>query len=220
MATQAQVIANRANSQRSTGPVTDEGKAKSCLNRLSHGFASSTRFISGEDPEQFNALLTDLIHEYQPATPTQQILVEKMAHNQWIGLRANRLQGNLINRMSVVSDLLNTLPLLIRYQTTADRAFHKAHNELIKAQKQTGNREIDFESKKAPASVEAPAEAAPEPPESAPKPPEPPANSAIKPKKSAPQATPEVPESEFMSIEDEMAWVMNASIEEIRASGL
>src|ERR1700753_938527 len=91
MATQAQVKANRANSKKSTGPKTEEGKAQSCLNRLSHGFASSARFIEGEDPEQFVQLLEDLTVEYQPATPTEQILVEQMAHQHWIGLRAGRL---------------------------------------------------------------------------------------------------------------------------------
>jgi hypothetical protein len=220
MATQAQIIANQANSRKSTGPVTDEGKAKSCLNRLSHGFASSTRFIRGEDPEQFNALLTDLIHEYQPATPTQQILVEKMAHHQWITLRANRIQGDLMARMSTIGDVTRTLPLMIRYQTTAERAFHQAHAELVRAQKQPANCEIGFESQKAPESAElateAPSKTAQASPAPTPKPPAPPA----KPAKPAPPATPEAPAApDFPSIEDELHWVMNASVAEIRASG-
>jgi hypothetical protein len=217
MATQAQVIANQANSQRSTGPVTEEGKAKSCLNRLSHGFASSTRFIRGEDPEQFNALLHDLTREFEPVTPTQQILVEMMAHHRWIFLRAARLQGDQMVRMSTVGDVLRTLPLLIRYQTTAERAFHKAHSELLKARKQNGNREIGFESQKAPEPVEVAAEPVPASPDPAPEPPAPAAHH----KKPAPHATPEVPvDSDFPSIEAELDWVMNASIKEIRASGL
>ena len=55
-----QVGANIQNAKKSTGPVTPEGKATSSKNRLSHGFASSTRFIHDEDPEEFNALLDDL----------------------------------------------------------------------------------------------------------------------------------------------------------------
>jgi hypothetical protein len=217
MATQTQILANQANSKKSTGPVTEEGKAKSCLNRLSHGFASSTRFIKGEDPEQFNALLNDLILEYQPATSTQQILVEMMAHHRWITLRANRIQGDLMARMSTFGDVLRTLPLLIRYQTTAERAFHKAHNELLKARKYSANPAIGFESQKSPEPVEAAAEAAPESPAPAPKPPAPPA----KPTKPAPPATPQVPvDPGFPSVEDELHWIMNASVEEIRASGL
>src|SRR5579863_7994330 len=148
---QAQIAANQANSQKSSGPKTDEGKAKSSRNRLSWGFASSTRFIPGENQEHFCALLNDLIREHQPATLTEQILVERMAHHHWIALRANRIQGDLLAETTVFKEIHYHLPLLIRYQTTADRAFHKAHSELLKVQKQRGNSPIGFESQKAEA---------------------------------------------------------------------
>jgi len=75
MSTERQIAANKANAQKSTGPKTDEGKARSCLNHLSHGFTSNTaQLIPDEDPEEFKALLADLMNEYQPATPTEQIL--------------------------------------------------------------------------------------------------------------------------------------------------
>src|SRR5271157_637410 len=62
-------------SQKSSGPKTPEGKATSSLNRLSHGFASNVaRLIPGENPEEFHSLVTDLMGEHQPATPTEQIL--------------------------------------------------------------------------------------------------------------------------------------------------
>jgi hypothetical protein len=160
MATPSQVTANQANAQKSTGPKTDAGKAKSSMNRLSYGFASNTRFIKGEDPDEFYALLNDLTIEHQPSTPTEQILVEKMAHNQWISLRASRIQGELLEALTF-KELNKTLPLMIRYQTTADRAFHKAHQELLKARKQTKKSEIGFESKKAEEPAAPPQEQAP-----------------------------------------------------------
>src|ERR1700690_1996624 len=99
MATLNQIAANKANSQKSSGPRTDAGKAKSSLNRLSHGFASNTaRLVQGEDPEEFKALLADLMEEYQPATPTEQILVERMTLNQWLSLRAFRLQSQAFDQ--------------------------------------------------------------------------------------------------------------------------
>ena len=210
MATQAQINANRANSEKSTGPTTEEGKNNSCLNRLSHGFASSVRFIKGEDREEFKALMTDLIDEHQPATPTEQILLERMAHNQWLGLRAIRIQGDELARMRFFNDVQHNLALLIRYQTTADRAFYKAYNELLKAQKQRRDSNIGFESKKAAETDRVAAEA---PPESAQKPPAPPAKP---PQNDLP--TPAGPD--FTSIEPELEWVMNAGTEEMRASGI
>jgi len=63
MATEKQKAANCENSQKSTGPKSPEGKAKSALNRLSHGLASSATLVPGEDPEEFKALLTDLSND-------------------------------------------------------------------------------------------------------------------------------------------------------------
>ena len=151
MPTERQIAANRLNAQKSTGPKTEEGKAKSCLNRLSHGLASSATIVPGENPEEFKALLTDLMTEYDPATPTEQVLVEKMCMNQWLSLRAFRLQGEAFLDRQLMGDsfgIPKDLGVLIRYQTTAERTFHKAHNELVKAQKERKKSEIGFESQK------------------------------------------------------------------------
>src|ERR1039457_226406 len=97
MAPPAQIEANRRNSQKSTGPKTEGGKARSCTNRLTHGFTSSVLFIVDEEREEFNLLLADLHNEFQPATASEQILLEKIAQNQWLSLRAYRLQSVALN---------------------------------------------------------------------------------------------------------------------------
>jgi hypothetical protein len=152
MATLNQIEANKANAQKSTGPRTDEGKAKSSRYRLSHGFASSARIIPGEDRQELRELLFDLMREHQPATPTEQILVEKMAMNQWLSLRAFSLQA-LVFADPEASDTRHSTPqdlaLLIRYHTSAENAFHKAYNQLVKAQKERKNSEIGFEPQNA-----------------------------------------------------------------------
>ena len=146
MATQAQINANRANAQKSTGPKSAEGKAKSSLNRVSHGFNSATLFIGGENREEFDALLADLTTEFHPATPNEQILVEKMVHNQSNSLRALRFQSAVLHASVPAGYIHPDLGLLIRYQTAADRAYHKAHAELLKAQNERLKSEIGFES--------------------------------------------------------------------------
>jgi len=196
MATQAQVDANQANSQKSTGPKTEEGKARSSRNRLSHGFASSTRFVQGEDPAEFNLLLDDLISEHQPATPTEQILVEQMAHHHWISLRATRLQDSIIASYLKTGLTPVQLGLFIRYQSTAERAFHKAHTELLKAQKQRQNPQIGFESKKPEVAPDAPP----------------------KPESKIPFPAPAEPQEP--NIAQEIAWIMSVTPEELRARGL
>ena len=171
MATDRQIAANKLNAQKSTGPKTPEGKAKSCLNHLSHGLASAATIVPGEDPEEFKALLNDLITEHQPATPTEQILVEKMTIQQWLSLRAFRLQGE-----AFLNDTVNgakfavpkDLGVLIRYLQSSDRAFLRFRTELLNAQKQRKNSEIGFE----PQTALSEEENAPKPPtEPAPAPP-------------------------------------------------
>ena len=167
MATPAQIAANRENAKRSTGPRTAEGKAKSALNAISYGFASSIIFLDGEDPEEFYDLLHSLTDEHLPETSTEQILVEKMASNQWLSLRAIRLQSQILFCNPTIMTIPKDLGLLIRYQTTADRAFHKAHAELLKVQKERRNQEIGFVSQNP---VETSGEAPPETSKSAPPP--------------------------------------------------
>ena len=179
MATERQMEANKLNSQKSTGPKTAEGKAKSSANRLSWGFASNTIIIPGEDPDEFRGLVEDFLAEHQPICVTEQVLVEKMAQQQWLSLRALRLQGEAFIYQACADtgfSVPKDLGLLIRYQTSADRAFHRAHNELVKAKKQRPNSEIGFESQNfgeeahpVPAQPEnTPVPAPPEPPKPAP----------------------------------------------------
>lgn len=53
MATKKQIIANRENAQKSTGPKSALGKIISSRNSTSHGFYSTTLLLPGEDREQF-----------------------------------------------------------------------------------------------------------------------------------------------------------------------
>ena len=152
MATEKQIEANRLNSQKSTGPKTPEGKAKSRLNHYSHGFAASTTLAPGENYDELGLLLAELTCEYKPMTATEQILIEEMVHNRWLSLRAFRLQGEAFYGQAVKSDSFGVpkdLGLLIRYHSTAERNFHKAHAELVKTQKERKKSEIGFESQNA-----------------------------------------------------------------------
>ena len=144
MATPKQCAANRANAEKSTGPRTPEGKATSSRNANAYGFNSKSHFIKGEDPDEFHALESDLLAELKPRTHVELILVEKMIHNQWLSIRAIRLQSELLVTREPWQDIPKDLGLLIRYQAAADRAFHKCHAELLKLQKEREKSENGF----------------------------------------------------------------------------
>jgi hypothetical protein len=66
MATQAQILANQANSARSTGPRTEAGKAASARNATTHGFSTGLFQVDAEDQPYWDSLTSQLEHEVRP----------------------------------------------------------------------------------------------------------------------------------------------------------
>ena len=64
MATAAQVTANRANAQHSTGPRSEQGKARSSQNNLRYGFRSQSVLLPGDDPAEYEELLAELTDHF------------------------------------------------------------------------------------------------------------------------------------------------------------
>ena len=71
----AQIDANRANAQLSTGPITPEGKAVSSQNAVRHGFLAN---VLPAEQDDYRALLEDLIVDLQPAGTIQRLLIEEI----------------------------------------------------------------------------------------------------------------------------------------------
>jgi hypothetical protein len=145
MSTAAQILANQANAQSSTGPRTEEGKSCSSRNNFRHGLASGQIIVPGEDPAEFEALLAGMREEYQPATITEEVLVLCMAQHFWLGQRAICLQ----NGAFVNGDSPAKIALLMRYQTSNDRGYHHCVSQLLKIRAEKYRQEIGFESQKA-----------------------------------------------------------------------
>ena len=146
MSTPAQITANQANAQFSTGPKTETGKATSSLNHLRHGLAGQFKVLPFEEQSQFDQLRADLIGEHQPVTPTERLLVEKMAQHLWLSQRALTFQDVTLSSRAPLPERKSELALFLRYQTTHDRAFHKALNDLLKLRTEKRKAEIGFES--------------------------------------------------------------------------
>jgi hypothetical protein len=101
-----------------------------------------------ESQEEFDALYEALRAEHAPSTPTEILLVERMAQHFWLTQRAIRLQNKCLEDSFPTADNDRGLPLYIRYQTAHDRAFHKALTALLKLRAEKRRAEIGFESQR------------------------------------------------------------------------
>jgi hypothetical protein len=145
---QAQFAANRANARHSTGPQTEAGKAVSSQNRRSYGLTGDFVVLPNEDENEYREMFEALIKEHKPATPTEQILVKKMAQHQWLADRALYQQANCFYEDDFFL-VEKQLSLFMRYHTMHDRAFHKALTELRKAQQERQQQELGVPQLKA-----------------------------------------------------------------------
>jgi choline dehydrogenase-like flavoprotein len=144
--TPAQIAANQANAQRSTGPRTPQGKAVSALNNFRHGFNGAFTVLPWEKQDEFDMLQGALRDEHKPSGLTETVLVDRMAQALWLSKRALMLQHVTFNHNVPTCDDEKQLALYIRYQTTNERAFHKSLNDLLKLRAEKRKTEIGFES--------------------------------------------------------------------------
>jgi hypothetical protein len=82
-----QLIANRMNSKRSTGPRTALGKAKASMNNCRTGMRSSKDILPGEDPALYEERRRNAIRDLAPRNDTERTLVERHVRLEWRGQR-------------------------------------------------------------------------------------------------------------------------------------
>jgi hypothetical protein len=147
MSTRAQINANRANAQLSSGPKTPEGKAASTKNNTSHGLTGGPfTVMPWESQIDFDALRDELRNEHQPATLTERLLVDGMAQHHWLRQRAVALQQDCFDAETHQISDQKSFALYLRYETTHQRAFHKCLNDLLKLRSEKRKSEIGFAS--------------------------------------------------------------------------
>ena len=81
---EARLAANRENAQKSSGPRTDEGKAKSKLNAVKHGLTgASILFANAEDAQRYASHASEYQHLFQPVGPEERSLVQSIIDTRW-----------------------------------------------------------------------------------------------------------------------------------------
>ena len=154
----------RTNGAKSRGPVTPEGKARSCANTRRHGLTASV-LLDGESDTHFKRLLADFMDQFQPQTGVEADLVEMMAISRWrlrrlLGIETHLFDLEMIRRQEQIdadftgtdhndrlafvfqrmSDSGNSLTLLLRYEGSLNRSYDKALKHLLQLQSIRQNR--------------------------------------------------------------------------------
>jgi len=121
-----------------TGPTSPTGKSHSSDNATTHGGTSQKLIVAGEQQADFTNLLSGLLAEYSPQTPSARLLIEDFAHAQWFLWRRIRAQNSAEHALYQSQpdpalwpdSSFHTLTTLERYRTTAERAFQRALRNL------------------------------------------------------------------------------------------
>ena len=154
MASPAQLAANRANAQKSTGPRSAEGKSVSRLNALRHTLDAKDLILPGEDPAAYRSLAEDYYQEFQPASPSELFHVETMLRADWQKRRLQRVESDLFRTLlseaegeSLAAAFLSASPaakLLARIQrqiAAFERTWNRARTELLRQRRNAGDAE-------------------------------------------------------------------------------
>ena len=100
MSTQAQIIANRNNAQKSTGPRTSQGKTAISQNAVKHGLLTRQDVITSESQADFDLYHDQMLAELAPASPMESMLAERIVSLSWRLKRVCRIQNQTIDALN------------------------------------------------------------------------------------------------------------------------
>ena len=146
MATPAQITANRANAQRSTGPASVEGKTASSRNALKFGIHAQSLVIPGENPEELEDLTEEYERDLVPIGAVETALVETIVRSAWFMRRVSRIEAEVVHARLAAQENPGPHPLgdiyiddaaagklfqsLARRYQALQRDYYRALNEL------------------------------------------------------------------------------------------
>ena len=91
-----QIVANRRNAVKSTGPNTEDGKRRSRHNAVRHGLCAETAIEIIEDVEDYRAFEAAVIADYDAQTAVERELVLRLASLLWRLRRTPAIETDLL----------------------------------------------------------------------------------------------------------------------------
>ena len=146
MATTSHINANRENAKASTGPKTEEGKAKSARNNTKFGLFAVNDCVQPEEKEDYESFSTALWTTLAPADPVEEVTAAEFVRNAWRLRRcamAEETLGEIVARFQASQNRTRNTdhpaadpmidPACLPTQTAIDRARTSARNGLRRA---------------------------------------------------------------------------------------
>jgi hypothetical protein len=104
MTSPAQLTANRANAQLSTGPVTEAGKHTVSQNSLKHGLSGNTHAALPGEQDRFAQYTHELLEAFAPAGTREHELVHDIAADRWRLKRARSMENALFEQVMATAE--------------------------------------------------------------------------------------------------------------------
>lgn len=152
MATEKQINANRLNAEKSTGPTTEDGKAKSAANSIKHGLLAKTKLLSSEKPEDYSDHRNLIFEAIQPVGKFEELLTEKIVVLHWrlnrlLSIECDILSNNELDEVyfnfgkqgpktlgTRFKSNTNSLSILSRYESMLERTLIRVMNQIERLQ--------------------------------------------------------------------------------------
>ena len=141
MSTQAQIVANRQNAKKSTGPKTEQGRATSAANSTRHGLQANPTTLFENNPHersQYDTLKAKLLKQCLPEGELELQAFERYVFALFQADRARQLEIDAQDRWSNEPNneiLFNQMERILKLGAAQERRADKALKELAKLQR-------------------------------------------------------------------------------------
>lgn len=123
-------IANALNAQKSTGPVTDEGKAISSQNATTHGLFSTQVVLDSESEELYRAFYLAMMAELKPVGPHETHFAERYIQDMWRTRRGIAYHTSIENEIKDIRERVRLFDQYSRAMGRIDSRMFRAREEL------------------------------------------------------------------------------------------
>ena len=135
MASPAQALANRANAQHSTGPRTEEGKARSARNATTLGLYSHAGYVRPDETDLYLEFCAGYQHALAPEGAIEHTLAAEIMHAAWRLRRCSIVESGWSTNTGTADNFLDPMEDRIfgPIQDSIDRSRARNHRILHRA---------------------------------------------------------------------------------------